>query len=370
LDGLGNWPGYVQKASGTATLNQTRTASPANEISGISASVGSTWATPAYDLAGNMTAIPIPTNLTSAYTAIYDAWNRLVSLTIGSTTAATYSYDGLNRRVVKGVYVSGSLDHNEHAYFNEKWQVLEVRKEVSGTINSNPLEQYVWHPFYIDAPILRDYDATTTGSPTRYYYTFDANYNVITLTGNTGSPAERYYYSPYGTLTFLGGSFNVLATQQSPSSNSVTYTGRQFDTESGLLYYRNRYMHCQLGVFNARDPIGYTKGQASSLYIYVEDNPLLSCDPYGLIPTHIYCNLCLTDCLNAAQNRADVAWANAFKDYLDCLCDTPGFGCYIQYQQAIKNALNAWEADNNMCNWLARICQSTGKWLGQWPPVF
>ena len=30
LDGLGNWPGYVQKASGTVSLNQTRTASPAN----------------------------------------------------------------------------------------------------------------------------------------------------------------------------------------------------------------------------------------------------------------------------------------------------------------------------------------------------
>ena len=80
LDGLGNWPGYVQKTAGTTSLNQTRTASPANEISAISATVGTTWATPAYDLAGNMTSIPTPTNLTSLYTATYDAWNRLVSL--------------------------------------------------------------------------------------------------------------------------------------------------------------------------------------------------------------------------------------------------------------------------------------------------
>jgi hypothetical protein len=34
LDGLGNWPGYLQKASGTVSLNQSRTASAANEISG------------------------------------------------------------------------------------------------------------------------------------------------------------------------------------------------------------------------------------------------------------------------------------------------------------------------------------------------
>ena len=225
LDGIGNWPGYVQKAGGTVTLNQSQTASAANEFSGISASVGTTWVTPAYDLGGNMTSIPIPTNLTSAYTATYDAWNRLVSLASGSTTVATYAYDGLNRRIIKGIYASGTLDHNEHAYFNEKWQILEVRKEVSGVINSNPLEQYVWHAFYIDAPILRDYDASTSGSPTRYYYAFDSKHNVTATTTATASPAERYCYSPYGKVTFLDGSFNVLASQQTQIGNSVTFEG-------------------------------------------------------------------------------------------------------------------------------------------------
>jgi YD repeat-containing protein len=169
-----------------------------------------------------MTSIPVPSGLTSAYTATYDAWNRLVSLTTGSTSVATYGYDGLNRRIVKGIYVSGTLDHKEHAYVNEKWQALEIRKEVSGTINSNPLEQYVWHPFYVDAPVLRDYDATTTGSPTRYYYTFDANYNVTAATNSSGSTAERYYYSPYGSVLFLSSSFTPLTTQQSQIGNSVT----------------------------------------------------------------------------------------------------------------------------------------------------
>jgi hypothetical protein len=79
LDGLGNWSDYVQRTSGTVGLGQTRTASPANEVSAIAATVGATWATPAYDLAGSMTAIPIPANLTSSFTATYDAWNRLVS---------------------------------------------------------------------------------------------------------------------------------------------------------------------------------------------------------------------------------------------------------------------------------------------------
>jgi RHS repeat-associated protein len=249
LDGLGNWAGYGQKTSGTASLTQSRTASPANEISGVSASVGSTWATPVYDLAGNMTTIPIPSSPTFGYTATYDAWNRLVSLTSGTSTVATYLYDGLSRRIVKGIYISGTLDHNEHAYFNDGWQILEVRKEVSGTINSNPLEQYVWHDFYVDAPVLRDYDATTSGSPTRYYHTFDAHFNITTATTSAGVAYERYYYSPYGSLLFLDGTFNALATQQSQMGNAVTYTGRQYDAESGLRHYRCRYYHAQLATF-------------------------------------------------------------------------------------------------------------------------
>ncbi|HEV8072384.1 MAG TPA: RHS repeat-associated core domain-containing protein [Planctomycetaceae bacterium] len=278
LDGLGNWPGYVQKASGTVSLNQARTPSQANEISGISASVGTTWAAPAYDLAGNMTSIPIPTNLTSLSTATYDAWNRLVALASGSTTIATYTYDGLNRRILKSVYVSGTFHHNEHAYFNENWQLLEVRKEVSGTINSNPLEQYVWHPFYIDALLLRDYDAATSGSPTRYYYTFDANYNITSATSSTAAPVERYYYSPYGAVTFLDGSFNVLAAQQSQIANDVTYTGRQYDADAGLYNFRNRYLHSGLGIFVSRDPAIYING----LHLYRACFVPGETDPTGL----------------------------------------------------------------------------------------
>jgi RHS repeat-associated protein len=280
LDGIGNWRSYVQKAGGTVSLNQSRSASSANEISAISASVGTTWATPAYDLAGNMTSIPIPTSLASVYTATYDAWNRLVSLATGSTMVATYAYDGLSRRVVKGIYVSGTLDHNEHAYFNEVWQVLEVRKEVAGVTNTNALEQYVWHQFYIDAPILRDYDATTTGSPTRYYYTCDANFNITATISTTGVPVERYYYSPYGDLTFLDGSFTILATQQSGVANPLTYTGRCFDAESGLYCVRLRMLHSQLGCFLSRDPLGFLGGLNE--YAYLSDSPLNGTDPMGL----------------------------------------------------------------------------------------
>jgi RHS repeat-associated protein len=303
LDGLGNWTGYVQKASGAASLTQSRTASPANEISGISASVGSTWTSPAYDLAGNMTTIPIPSLPTSGYTATYDAWNRLVSLANGSTTIASYAYDALSRRVVKGVYVSGTLDHNEHAYFNEQWQILEVRKETGGTVLTNPLEQYVWHPFYIDAPVCRDYDASCSGSPVRHFYAADANYNITAAVSASGAPVERYYYAPYGSLTFVGAAFNVLTSQSSQIGNNVTYTGRTYDAESGLYDFRRRPYHGALGSFLGRDPLGCLPS-TTNLYEFCLCNPLITTDPMGTM-TKEECENQIADAVKANSDIID-----------------------------------------------------------------
>jgi RHS repeat-associated protein len=226
-----------------------------------------------------MTTIPKPGAPANSYAGTYDAWNRLVKVADGSSTVAEYEYDGLNRRIVKSIYSGGSLDHRQHFYYNEDWQVQEVRKETSGTEDPDPLEQFIWHPNYIDAPALRFYDAATSGSQTIHYYTYDANYNVTALlSGNT--PIERYRYSPYGAVTVLDADFSVDADGKSDIGNSCTYTGRQIDWETGLFYYRNRYYHPQLGNFVSRDPIGYDAGDLN-LYRYVGSRPTNLVDPSG-----------------------------------------------------------------------------------------
>jgi len=82
---------------------------------------------PAHDQAGNMTKVPRPDDWDVLYDLTYDAWNRLVKVSAGEQTVAEYEYDGLNRRIVKVVY--GALPHKEHFYYNEGWQVVEVRKD-------------------------------------------------------------------------------------------------------------------------------------------------------------------------------------------------------------------------------------------------
>ena len=58
------------------------------------------------------------------------------------------------------------------------------------------------------------------------------------------------------------------------------FTGREFDDESGLYYYRARYYDPQTGRSLSEDPIGFSAGD-SNLYRYVFNNPANLADPSG-----------------------------------------------------------------------------------------
>jgi len=58
------------------------------------------------------------------------------------------------------------------------------------------------------------------------------------------------------------------------------FTGRNYDSETGLYYYRARYYSSYIGRFLQTDPVGYAGGL--NLYTYVGNNPLNWIDPFGL----------------------------------------------------------------------------------------
>ena len=58
------------------------------------------------------------------------------------------------------------------------------------------------------------------------------------------------------------------------------FTGREYDTETGLYYYRSRYYSPAIGRFLQRDPIGYLVD--INLYRYCYNNPVIFTDPSGL----------------------------------------------------------------------------------------
>ena len=90
------------------------------------------------------------------------------------------------------------------------------------------------------------------------------------LTDNAGVTAKSYAYDAYG---------NIL---ESPGTleQPYAYTGREFDAESGLLYYRARYYDPTTGRFLQKDPIGFASGDLN-LYGYVFNRPTALRDPSG-----------------------------------------------------------------------------------------
>jgi RHS repeat-associated protein len=181
----------------------------------------------------------------------------------------------LNERVIK-IDVAASPDVQYDYYYNHQWQVVEVRKDN----DTDPLEQWLWHQHYIDAPAIRYYDDNVDGaSIATQYFTHDANFNVTALVNSSGAVQERYEYDPYGMTTVLDANFANDADTISDYLNPITYAGYRADAETGLYQVRNRYLNPGLGRWVTRDPAAYVDGM--SLYQYVQSLPTVLSDPSG-----------------------------------------------------------------------------------------
>jgi RHS repeat-associated protein len=88
--------------------------------------------------------------------------------------------------------------------------------------------------------------------------------------GSMGNTVEVYEYDVYG---------RVGATDAS-HPNRMMFTGREYDKETGLYYYRARYYNPQIGRFLQTDPVGYDDGM--NWYAYCGNSPIGLTDPSGL----------------------------------------------------------------------------------------
>jgi RHS repeat-associated protein len=128
--------------------------------------------------------------------------------------------------------------------------------------------------------------------------------SVTAITDINTAVVQAYEYDSFG------------AAQQSANfRNSYTYTGREWDKETGLYYYRARFYDPMDGRFISKDPIGF-KGGDMMLYGYVQNNPINLVDPKGLsssLPPLISCFKTIWDAYKECGSEYDEAVAEAYK---------------------------------------------------------
>jgi RHS repeat-associated protein len=104
-----------------------------------------------------------------------------------------------------------------------------------------------------------------------YYYHADGLGSIVALTDSKQKVVESYDYDSFGNLK----------NHDSKPTQPFTYTGREWDGETGLYYYRARYYDPKAGRFTQMDPIGLAGGDVV-LFGYVQNNPVNRKDPHGL----------------------------------------------------------------------------------------
>jgi len=105
--------------------------------------------------------------------------------------------------------------------------------------------------------------------------------DVAALMNQAGQVLRRYRYSAFG----------VEFDQDPNDTNPWRYRGEYFDTETGMIYLRARFMNPRTGRFITADPYWGVHNmqncvlsmlQASNLFLYTLNNPLMFIDPTGL----------------------------------------------------------------------------------------
>jgi RHS repeat-associated protein len=221
-----------------------------NELTSTSA------ASYAYDANGNTTSKTVSGNTTN-YTWDYE--NRLTSVMLpGTGGTVAFKYDGLGHRVQKA-FTQGSTTTTTNYLYDGANPIEDVDQ------NGNVLARYE-QTTNIDEPLAELRSGTTS------YYQADGLGSVTSLSSSAGALANTYTYDSFGNLTASTGSL----------TNRFEFTGREFDPETAIYFYRARYYDPSVGRFASEDPIGFYGGK--NFYRYAKNNPVNLRDPRGKNP--------------------------------------------------------------------------------------
>ena len=191
----------------------------------------------------------------AAWSYAYDAEDRLVNAVLADASgtvfvAATYTYDLAGRRTSKEV--NGAVTRYEY-------DGLALVAEYDG--HGNRTARWFYPPGAIDSPAAMERGGRL------FLYVYDERGSVAAITDEAGNELQRYEYDAFGRVTL----------SQGQVANPFLFTGREYDPETGLYFYRARVYDPDTGRFLQQDPVF-----SLNLYPYAGNDPVNNSDPLGL----------------------------------------------------------------------------------------
>ena len=196
----------------------------------------------AYDDDGNMTEKKTPEGVTRYR---WDSEGRLVGVTKPDGIGISYEYDDLGRKVRKRV---GS----------KVWEWKYLGEDIIEENGPSGRRTYAHGPG-IDEPLSMN---------GRKYFIADALGSIRRIQGEEG----EYRYTAFG----------KIVGEERGHLNTFAFTGREWDPDADLYYYRARWYDAQIGRFISEDPLKVFYS-VTNRYHYVRNSPLSLIDPLGLL---------------------------------------------------------------------------------------
>jgi RHS repeat-associated protein len=174
---------------------------------------------------------------------------------------AHYKYDVFGNRIEKAVDADGAggggTTTTRFAYDG-----IEIWADLDGSSNLQTR--------YIKGDAIDQIFARISSGGTAAWYLTDRQGSVRNVVDASGNLIATLTYDGFGNLT----------SSEDSDADRYRFTGREWDSETGLQYNRARYYVAAVGRWTTEDPIRFEAGD-SNLYRYVFNNSHNATDPTG-----------------------------------------------------------------------------------------
>jgi RHS repeat-associated protein len=235
-----------------------------------------------------------------------------------------FAYDGQGRRISKKVYSwdgSAWVLASSPVFFYDGWNLIA---ELNALSANSVARTYVWgldlSGSLQGAGGVGGLLFASSPAPSSLLHApcFDGNGNVIGLVEmSSGTKSAIYEYNAFGET--------IISDGVAAASNPFRFSTKYSDTETGLLYYGQRYNDAVAGRWINKDPIAETGGH--NVYALVANDPLNEIDVLGQKAYMVYRQL----------NITGLKWTSPITGHVYLAFDDEGMGSAWQQTKASEN---------------------------------